>query len=129
MSERKKVYEHVSAISWGDMDALGHVNNAKYFDYFQEARILWLSELGIVFSATGPVLAHIDCTYLKPLVYPANILTKVYIHSLGRSSFSVDYDIQCNQMLIAKGTSKIVWVDYKLAKSVPLPKKIIEQFA
>ena len=39
-------------IAWGDMDALGHVNNARYFDYFQEARIEWLAGLGLDLQQT-----------------------------------------------------------------------------
>ena len=36
------VHQKIFDISWGDMDALGHVNNGRYFDYFQQARIEWL---------------------------------------------------------------------------------------
>ncbi|WP_459075898.1 acyl-CoA thioesterase, partial [Legionella pneumophila] len=43
----KIIHKKTFDIAWGDMDALGHVNNARYFDYFQEARIDWLRELDI----------------------------------------------------------------------------------
>lgn len=47
MTQKNKVHQRIFSIVWGDMDALGHVNNARYFDYFQEARIEWLATLNI----------------------------------------------------------------------------------
>jgi acyl-CoA thioester hydrolase len=128
MPQRQLVFEHDFEIAWGDMDALGHVNNAKYFDYFQEARILWLKSLDFSFSETGPILLSIDCTFLKPLVYPAKSKTYVYIHSLGNSSFNMDYEIKVGDALMAKGGSKIVWVNYKQEKSIPVPDDIRTHF-
>jgi len=120
---------HSFPIAWGDMDALGHVNNAKYFDYFQEARILALREMNLdLLHQQGPILLNATCTFLKPIVYPANIHVEVYAHTPGKTSFIMDYDIVQNETLMAKGASKIVWVDYKLGKSTPLPTEILNHF-
>lgn len=123
MTEQKiTVHEKTFSIAWGDMDALGHVNNARYFDYFQEARIDWLRELNIgMTEKTGPVVIHVACTYLKPVVYPATVTLRSKIHSIGNSSMLMDHDLYQNDVLMAQGLSKIVWVDYTLGKSVPLP--------
>lgn len=130
MSENKTVIqEKTFSIQWGDMDALGHVNNARYFDYFQEARIEWLASLGLnMQQTTGPVVIHIGCTYLKPVVYPASLLLRSSVHSLGRSSFVVDHDLLQNGALMAQGTSKIVWIDYLTNKSIPVPDDIRKVF-
>lgn len=122
-----KIDVHVKtfAINWGDMDALGHVNNARYFDYFQEARIEWLRDMRISMSgATGPVVIHVACTFLKPVVYPAQITIRSTVHSLGTSSMVMDHDLLQNDVLMAQGVSKVVWVDYAQGKSVPLPESI-----
>lgn len=42
----KHVYTVVMPIRWGDMDAMGHVNNTVYFQYLEQARIEWLRRLG-----------------------------------------------------------------------------------
>lgn len=119
------VHEKTFDIAWGDMDALGHVNNARYFDYFQEARIEWLRQLDITLTKTqGPVVIHVACTYLKPVVYPATLCLRSSIHSLGNSSMLMDHDIYQNETLMAQGSSKIVWVDYRENKSVPIPDSI-----
>lgn len=119
------IHEKVFNIEWGDMDALGHVNNGRYFDYFQQARIDWLDSIKISMDQNqGPVLIHIACTFLKPVIYPATVHLKSYMHSLGRSSFIVDHELLQNEEVMAHATSKIVWVDYLKNKSVPVPEII-----
>lgn len=123
MTDQKRiVHQKTFDIAWGDMDALGHVNNARYFDYFQEARIDWLRVLNIPMTEkTGPVVIHVACTFLKPIIYPATINILSSLHSLGNSSMIMDHDLYQNEVLMAQGSSKIVWVDYTQNKSVTLP--------
>ncbi len=122
-------HEKTFAIAWGDMDALGHVNNARYLDYFQEARIEWLRELNIHLQGnTGPVVVHIAATFLKPVVYPAVVTLRSTIHSIGNSSMVMEHELYHNEQLMTQGTSKIVWVDYTQGKSVPLPEVIRKAF-
>ncbi|KTC80770.1 acyl-CoA thioesterase [Legionella cherrii] len=126
MAESKiEVHKKVFSIAWGDMDALGHVNNARYFDYFQEARIEWLRELNISMTEnTGPVVIHVACTFLKPVIYPATVTLCSQIHSLGNSSMMMSHDLYQDELLMAQGSCKIVWVDYVQNKSVSLPDEI-----
>ena len=130
MTQKIKVHSKTFPIVWGDMDALGHVNNARYFDYFQEARIEWLASIGLdLRQTTGPVVLHIACTYLKPVVYPAVLTLTSSLHSLGRSSMIIDHDLYQDEQLVAQGTCKIVWVDYQQNKSVHFPEAIRHLFA
>jgi acyl-CoA thioester hydrolase len=116
------VHEKIVTIAWGDMDALGHVNNGRYFDYFQEARIEWLQDLGIgLTGAIGPVVIHVAATFLKPVVYPATVILRSSINHVGTSSMVLDHYLYQEEVLITHGISKIVWVDYEQGKSVPLP--------
>lgn len=119
------IHEKTFAIAWGDMDALGHVNNGKYFDYFQEARIEWLRTLSLdMTQQEGPVVVHVAATFLKPIVYPARLTIKSSIHSQGRSSMIMNHDIYQGDTLMSQGSSKVVWIDYIHNKSIPLPEKI-----
>ncbi len=119
------VHEKTFNIAWGDMDALGHVNNGRYFDYFQEARIEWLRTLNLPMTAgTGPVVVQVACTFLKPIIYPATLVMRSALHSMGNASIIMDHDLYQNETLMTQGTCKIVWVDYALNKSVPLPESI-----
>lgn len=115
-------HEKTFNIAWGDMDALGHVNNVHYFDYFQEARLELLMTLNLtLIEKEGPVLIHAACTFLKPVVYPATVSVRTKIHSLGHSSLIMDHDLYQDEVLMAQGHTKLVWVNYEQNKSVPLP--------
>ncbi|CEG58927.1 acyl-CoA thioesterase [Legionella fallonii] len=130
MTDKKiTVHQKTFDIAWGDMDALGHVNNARYFDYFQEARIEWLRDLNITLTEKiGPVVIHVACTYFKPVIYPATVTLRSSVDSLGNSSMIMDHDLYQNEVLMAQGISKVVWVDYVQGKSVPLPEKVRDFF-
>ncbi|WP_019215828.1 acyl-CoA thioesterase [Legionella tunisiensis] len=130
MTDAKIAVHHKTfAIEWGDMDALGHVNNGRYFDYFQQARIEWLDSLNLdMKQSIGPVVIHVACTFLKPIVYPATLTIKSSVHNLGRSSIMMDHDLYQGETLMTQGTSKIVWVDYRANKSVPIPDSIRNLF-
>jgi acyl-CoA thioester hydrolase len=122
-------HQKTFAVAWGDMDALGHVNNARYFDYFQQARIEWLESLTLDMQKnTGPVVIHVACTFLKPVIYPAILTLNSSLHSLGRSSLMMDYDLYQKEALTTQGTCKIVWVDYQTNRSIQLPNKIRDLF-
>jgi acyl-CoA thioester hydrolase len=124
------VHKKTFNVAWGDMDALGHVNNARYFDYFQETRIEWLAELHISLAQdTGPVVIHAACTFLKPVIYPATVTIISSVHSLGNSSFIMNHDLYQNDQLMAEGMCKVVWTDYMQKKSIAVPENLRDLFA
>jgi acyl-CoA thioester hydrolase len=130
INKKIAVHQKSVVVAWGDMDALGHVNNGRYFDYFQQARIEWLESIQLdLQQSTGPVVIHVACTYLRPVVYPATLTLHSSLHSLGRSSVMIDHDLYQDEQLMAQGVSKIVWVDYQMNKSIPLPEVICAFFA
>lgn len=123
---RQLVHTTRIPVRWGDMDALGHVNNTVYFRYMEQARIEWLESLGIgdiVNADSGPVLINASCTFLQPVTYPATIEIDTLIGKPGRSSLPTYHDIRCVGVdtIYAEGAAKIVWWNPKSGKSVPLP--------
>src|SRR5690625_7856508 len=56
-------------IRWNDMDALGHVNNVYYFEYFQVARGIYMPTVSENWDWTKFmfVIAHIECNYIQEL--------------------------------------------------------------
>ena len=123
----KRVHEHPIEVRWGDMDALGHVNNATYFTYFEQARISWFRTLtgGAVMSRSqGPVMANASCEFRRPIVHPARVVVEVLVGPPGRSSLPTGYriiDAAERTVEYATGASVLVWVDYATGKPVPLP--------
>jgi acyl-CoA thioester hydrolase len=127
--ERKLVHTDIIAIRWGDMDAMGHVNNAVYFRYMESARIAWFESLGITPdpAGQGPIIINASCTFLKPLVYPGTLELRTYAGAAGRSSFETWVEIRPSydpDVVYAEGQAKIVWVDHGPGKSMPLPERI-----
>ncbi|MBA4696625.1 MAG: acyl-CoA thioesterase [Legionella sp.] len=123
------IHRKIFSIAWGDMDALGHVNNVRYFDYFQQARVEWLESLHLdMQQGIGPVVAHVECFFLKPIVYPATLEIHSYIGKIGRSSATLIHEIYQEGVLMAQGSTKAVWIDYNKKISVPLPEAIREAF-
>jgi acyl-CoA thioester hydrolase len=129
MSERKLVHATRMAIRWGDMDAMGHVNNTVYFRYLEQARIEWLTSIDCAPDpgGNGPVIINAHCTFIRQLKYPGDIEVLTYVASPGRSSFETIQEIRridTPEILCAEGGAKVVWVNFLAEKSVPLPPEI-----
>ena len=115
---------------WGEMDALGHINNTCYFRYCEEARVHFFRPLGYLQHGqpSGPVLVTAaTCDFLKAIVYPADLAVTLRGGAPSRSSFTSYYDIRDaadEGKVYARATARIVWVDYSAGKSMPLPASI-----
>lgn len=132
MSSKKLVHTMRMPIRWGDMDAMGHVNNTNYFRYIESARIAWLEQVGGLphSRAEGPVIVNASMNFLKQLTYPGEIEVRTFVAPPGRSSVEVSHEIRLVGAdgepgdLHADGVAKVVWVDFKLGKSAPLPESL-----
>jgi acyl-CoA thioester hydrolase len=119
-------------IRWGDMDAMGHVNNTVYFRYIETARIAWLDEVLAAPdpAGLGPVIVNAHCSFLKQLKYPGEIEVSTAVGPPGRASFEMTHEIRLvgpdgqPGAVHAEAGAKIVWVDFPAEKSVPLPDAI-----
>jgi acyl-CoA thioester hydrolase len=128
-TKRKLVHTEIMPIRWGDMDALGHVNNTVYFRYMEQARISWFDAIGLLGSGAGegPSIINASCTFLKQLVYPGNVEIRTYVGQAGRTSFETWIEMRPSydaKVVYAEGSAKVVWVDYVKGKSAPLPEKL-----
>ena len=126
---KKLTLEMVIPIRWGDMDAMGHVNNTIYFRYLESVRIEWLLRVAGApdRSATGAVIVNTFCNFLRQLKYPGDVLAKHYVANPGKTSFEAYVTLERTDepgVLYATGGAKTVWIDYLKEKSVPLPDAI-----
>lgn len=127
MSEQRKLV-HVTRIPvrWGDMDAYCHVNNTVYFRYFEQARVEWIEKMGFPIDPQldiGVVIVNADCTFIKPVNYPATLEIRVYAGLPGRSSCMTWYElyVEGDDQAYAVGGAKLVAVETASGKSIPLP--------
>ena len=132
--KKKLVYEMVIPIRWGDMDAMGHLNNGSYFRYMETIRIEWFLSADMPPDPTGegPVIVNAFCNFYKQLEYPGDVLTKMYVSDPGRSTFETWCTMERVDKLgviCAAGGATTVWVDFPAQKSKTMPdrlRKIIE---
>jgi acyl-CoA thioester hydrolase len=118
-------------IAWGDMDAFGHVNNTVYLRLFEDARIRFFEEVGIGLAGPAgggcaPILASTQCQFRVAMTYPDTARVDAGILRVGRSSFTMGYEVHSARQgcLAAEGEGVLVWYDYAARQSVPLPDEL-----
>ena len=119
-------YQLILPVRWADMDVNGHVNNTRFFTYFESARLAWFEAVRAREhrNGHGPVVAQSACNYRRSIPYPETLLINLYAGAPGRSSFTTYYDLlsEANPLLkYADGQAVMVWVDRASGKSQPLP--------
>ena len=123
-------------LDWSELDVLGHANNARYFTWFEEARMHYFRSVNIPVDegeGWGPILAHTDCSFLAPVTWPAILHLGGKVTSVGRSSLKMSYavfieldptdtprlnpkpeDLRC----VAHGSGVVVLVQYERGEKV-----------
>ena len=127
MNEKKLVHSERIAIRWGDMDAMGHVNNTVYFRYMEQARIGWFEALlprGEAWKAIGIVIVNASCNFKKPLNYPGSVEVRVFSGAPGGSSVPTYYELHMKNQLYADGAATVVFVDAEKQKPLRIPDAI-----
>ncbi|ADB31310.1 thioesterase superfamily protein [Kribbella flavida DSM 17836] len=114
------VFSHPVLVRWSDIDSYDHVNNVRYFDYLQEARIAFLAEIfGLgaedLFTSSPVVLAGQTVDYLRPILlrHPPYVVD-LWVESVGTSSFTLAAKIvdrvDGSELVYAKASSVLVAV-------------------
>ena len=111
---KKLTLEMVIPIRWGDMDAMGHVNNTLYFRYLEIIRIEWMHAAGGAPNPEGDglVIVNAFCNFMKQLEYPGELLAKLYVTNPGRSSFDSYSTLERTDqpgVIYAAGGATVVW--------------------
>ncbi len=117
------------SVRWRDMDAMGHVNNAKYISYLEEARVRWMQGVpGVAMTdAIAPVVAATNVNYRAPIVWPNDIVVELFVERLGTSSVTIGHrivDQKDERVLYSDGNVVVVWMDTRTGRSAPLPDAI-----
>jgi len=115
-------------VSWGDMDAFQHVNNTRFFRYFEDARIAYFERTGMPELAgaptgVGPILGHTACRFRAPITYPDEIQVGAKVTAVGQHSFKMEYKVVSVALhrVAAIGTAVVFAYDYVEGKKSLLP--------
>ena len=124
--KKKLVYECTIPMRWGDMDAMGHINNTLYFRYLEIARVDWLNSFNAAPGpeGEGPVIVNAFCNFYKQLEYPGDVLVKMYTSDPARTTFETWATMEQTAnpgVIYAAGGATTIWVDFPKQKAVDLP--------
>jgi acyl-CoA thioester hydrolase len=119
-------------VHWSEMDAYGHVNNARYLSWFESARIIYLQKVGLVTpqggpaGEVGPIIAATSAEYLKPVVFPANLVAGARVSRIGNTSFTMEYAVDDAESgtRYARGSAVVVTLRYPAFEKVPVPQAV-----
>jgi acyl-CoA thioester hydrolase len=107
-------YQNKQYVRWGDLDAFGHVNNASYLVYAQEARFAWSKMIEMV-------VARAEVDFIAP-IYTGDIYidVEIWVNKIGNSSFGLTYEMKNGDELLARIKTVQVTVSMETKKSRPL---------
>lgn len=114
-------------VAWGEMDALGHVNNVVYIRYLESARISYLLQVGLEDfmgqGQIGPILASIQCKYKSPVTFPDTLIIGTRVTALGEDRMTMHHRLvsAAQKRIVAEGEGVVVSYDYVARKKAPLP--------
>lgn len=117
-------------VRWGDMDALGHVNNACYLTYFETARIAYFDRVApdkrLAVEGASPILARTEIDYLRPVEYPATLQTCVRVVRVGTTSMEWEHLVLDKRTgeAVALGRAVLVSYDFARGTKVPVPESL-----
>ncbi len=116
-------FETPVAVRFKDLDAMGHVNNAVYATYFEEARAAFAREaMGLTtVDDFDFVVARIEIDYRRPLLYGQALRAALRVAGLGASSFTFEYKLLADGDVIAEGKTVQVFYDYATGNKKPVP--------
>ena len=126
---KKLINTLVIPLRWMDLDAYGHVGNARFFDFMTDVRVDAYSKAGSFNLDKHYVVAEAQCSFKQPLLYPGNLILKQYCERVGKSSFTLYYEFFIEgkeKVVCAQGKLIIVCFDPKLKKAVRLPEALRE---
>jgi len=121
-------FYHPIEVRYGDLDPQGHLNNAKFVTFFEQARIQYIRHLGLFekgqsFMDIGVILADVHIAYKKPVEWGTPVKVGVRTIKIGNKSMTVEQCVVHEQTeeLYAIGEVVMVAYDYREGKSIPIP--------
>jgi acyl-CoA thioester hydrolase len=111
-------FAHRERVRFRDCDAMGHVNNAVFSTYLEEARI------GVLGGLSPFILARVEIDFRSELRTGEQIEVGTRCSRIGTKSFDLEHQIRANGRVVADAKSVLVGYDYEVGTSVPLSDEI-----
>lgn len=121
-------FYHPMEVRYADIDAQGHMNNAKFLTFFEQARIQYLAHLGLFerensFAEIGIILADVHLTFLAPVTWQMAVTVGVKTTRLGNKSMTVVnalFNAETGEEM-ARAEIVLVAYDYHSGRTISIP--------
>ena len=119
-------------VRYCETDQMGLVHHGSYINYFEEARIAWISNLGFSYSEmekSGIILpvSKLNVSYLRPAYFDDDLLVSVEIAELPTSRLIFNYTIKKEEEVIVTGTTVLAFLNKETKKPVKCPDYMLEK--
>ena len=114
---------HEERVRFRDLDPMGHVNNAVFLTYVEQARVAFLADAGAAtgLDAMNVIVARVEIDFKTPVRLGQEVEISVRATRFGTKSFDLDYELRVEGELVAEAKSVQVAYDYERREPVPLP--------
>jgi acyl-CoA thioester hydrolase len=120
-------FVHRETVRFRDVDAMGHVNNAVFATYIEQARIAFLSPNGA--KVEEMILARLEIDFRSPAEAGETIEITVTPTRIGTKSFDLEYVLRAGDRVVAEAKTVLVAYDYEHTRSVEIPEGWKERLA
>ena len=119
-------------VRYCETDQMGLVHHGSYVNYFEEARIAWISNLGFSYSEmenSGIILpvSKLSVNYLRPVYFDDNLVVNVELAEVPTSRLIFNYTIKNNDEVVVIGTTVLAFLKKETKKPVRCPDYILEK--
>ncbi len=112
---------HRERIRFRDCDAMGHVNNAVYSTYLEEARI------GVLGGLSDFILARMEIDFRAELRLGEELVVRTRCARIGTKSFELEHELAADGRVVAEARSVLVSYSYERGESIPVPEELRER--
>jgi acyl-CoA thioester hydrolase len=118
-------FVHEETVRFSDLDGMGHVNNAVFLTYLEQARLAWFGRYADDESMPlrDVILARTEIDFRSPVVFGETVSIGVRPARLGTKSFEFEYELRAGGRLVAEAKSVIVGYDYEAGRSTEVPER------
>ena len=115
-------FVHREVVRFADCDPMGHLNNAVYSTFLEQARLAYFGEV----SGGGQadiILARTELDFRSPVMVGEAVDVTVHPGRIGTKSFELTYELRAGERLVAEATTVLVGYDYDRSRSIEIPER------
>ena len=122
-------FKHITQVEvrFADMDSFGHVNNASFLTFIEQARIKYFDDISGLYyhpSEQGIILAHAALDFIRPLHFKEKLMVLTLCTHIGSKSISIAHRVIAGEMEeVATAETVVVAFNYSVMKSILVPEK------